>query len=229
LLLCAGGIEVCGQRIDVEEAAIRRARRYEPSIVGAASKHGVDARILWVIAYLETRFNPVLVSSKGARGMMQFMPDTARRFGLTDPRDPIASIDAAASYVRYFGKRFNRADLILAAYNAGETAVEAYLTGRPIKVGDQVINPKGVNTGGIPPYPETRGYVSRGLRLLEQLRQIGILAATRTPASNDDSMQNKVEARSTGVIRKSIRADIRSEERQSLRRSIYFVSVKEDR
>jgi soluble lytic murein transglycosylase-like protein len=228
MLLLMGGVEVCGQKIDVEEAAVRRARRYEPNIARAASKHGVDARLLWVIAYLETRFNPTLVSRKGARGMMQFMPDTARRFGLADPHDPIAAIDAAARYVRHLGKRFNRSDLILAAYNAGETAVEAYLTGRPIKAGDQVINPKGVNTKGIPPYPETRVYVATGLRLIEQLRQPEITAAARPPVSNGGSMQDEVEVRSSGVARKSIRADIRSEERQSSRRSIYFVGVKED-
>src|SRR5262245_573603 len=111
-LLCAGGVEVCGQKIDLEAIAFRRARRYEPSIVEAASKHGRDARILWVIAYLETRFNPASVSRKGARGMMQFMPITARRFGLTDPHDPIAAIDAAAKYVRSLSKRFNRASLV---------------------------------------------------------------------------------------------------------------------
>jgi hypothetical protein len=228
-LFCAGGVEVCGQKIDVEDAAIRRARRYEPSIVEAGSKYGVDARILWVIAYLETRFNPASVSRKGARGMMQFMPDTARQFGLADPHDPIAAIDAAAKYIRHLGRRFNRADLVLAAYNAGETAVEAYLTGRSIKVGDQIINPKGVTTGGIPPYHETRGYVATGLRLLERMRQIKIFAATRPPASNKGSTPDEVEARSSGVVRKSVRAGIRSEERQSSRRSTYFVGVKEDR
>lgn len=229
VLLCAGGVEVCGQKIEVEDAALRRAQRYEPSIVEAASKYGVDARIIWAIAYLETRFNPALVSRKGARGMMQFMPVTARRFGLANPHDPIAAIDAAARYVHYLGKRFSHAGLILAAYNAGETAVEAYRTGRSIKVHNQIINPKRVTTGGIPPYPETRRYVTAGLRLLERLRQTGIFAAMRPSASNEDSMPDEEEARSSGVVRKSIRAGIRSEERQSSRRSTYFVSVREDR
>jgi soluble lytic murein transglycosylase-like protein len=197
VLSLMGGEEVCGQRIDVEEAAIRRARRYEPSIARAASKHGVDARLLWVIAYLETRFNPTLVSRKGARGMMQFMPDTAQRFGLTDPHDPVAAIDAAAKYIRHLGRRFNRADLVLAAYNAGEGAVEAYLTGRSIKMGDRIINPKGVVTGGLPPYSETRAYVARGLRLLSQ-----------TPfalAERRELRTDKEPGRRPGLVRKSIR------------------------
>src|SRR5262245_40284346 len=140
--------EINAQTAILDEAVIERAHTYEPSIRDAASSHGVDARLLWVIAYLETRFSPSLVSRKGARGMMQFMPNTAERFGLANPHDPIAAIDAAARYVRFLADRFgNRAELILAAYNSGETTVEAYLTGHSIKVGDKVINPKGVITG----------------------------------------------------------------------------------
>ncbi|MBO0727541.1 MAG: lytic transglycosylase domain-containing protein, partial [Blastocatellia bacterium] len=165
------------------------------------------------------------VSRKGARGMMQFMPDTARRFGLSDPHDPVAAIDAAAKYLSQIGRRFNRADLVLAAYNAGEAAVEAYLTGRSIKAGGQVINPKRVTTGGMPPYPETRRYVSTGLRLLERLRQAGTFGAARPSASD---REYKVEAQSSVVIRKSLRASIRSEKQQFSRRSIYFAGVKED-
>jgi Transglycosylase SLT domain len=229
MLMCLIGVNVCGQKIDLEDAAVRRARRYEPIIVDAASKHGIDARLIWVIAYLETRFNPKSVSSKGARGMMQFMPNTARRFGLRDPHDPVAAIDAAAKYISELGRRFNRADLALAAYNAGELAVEAYLTGRSIKAGDKIINPKGVATGGIPPYPETRGYVANGLRLLKYLQQTRVLAAWLQPDSNEGSMQDEVEARNSGVVRKSVRAGIRSEERQSSRRSTYFAGMKEGR
>jgi transglycosylase-like protein with SLT domain len=185
----------------------------------------VDARLLWVIAYLETRFKPESVSRKGARGMMQFMPNTARRFGLSDPHDPIAAINAAARYVSELGRHFNRTDLVLAAYNAGETAVEAYLKGRSIRTGGKFINPKGVRTGGIPPYPETRGYVATGLRLLEYLRQTGIFAVARKQASD---IEYKDEAQSSGVVRKSLRAGIQSEKRLSSRRSIYFAGMNED-
>lgn len=170
-----------------------------------------------------------MVSRKGARGMMQFMTYTARRFGLTDPHDPNAAIEAAAKYVRYLSKRFNRVDLILAAYNAGETTVEAYLTGRSIKVGDQVINPKGVITGGIPHFRETRRYVANGLRLLETLRQTRMFSIPQESASSDDISPAEFEARSSGAVRKSIRPGVQTEMRQNSRRSIYFVSVNEDR
>lgn len=146
---------------------LQRARSYEPYLQEAAAKYGVDARLLWVIAYLETRFNSSAVSRKGARGLMQFMPATAARWGLQNPHDSIAAIDAAARYVRYLQTCFGRRpELTLAAYNAGETAVTAYLTGRSIRVGDKIINSANRNTGGIPPYRETQSYVTTGLQLL---------------------------------------------------------------
>ncbi len=207
---------------------MRRAQMFEPAIIKAATKHGVDARLLWAIAYLETRFNPALVSRKGARGMMQFMPATADEFGLADPHDPIAAIDAAARYVRGLGNRFHRADLVLAAYNAGETTVEAYLTGRSIKVGDQTINPKRLNTGGIPPYRETRAYVANGLRLLESLLQARPFLTQPQSVMNKDALTREAEVRSDSIVRKSIRADIPLDERQTSRRTIYFVPAQED-
>jgi soluble lytic murein transglycosylase-like protein len=150
-----------------QSSVLQRARSYEPYLQEAAAKYGVEARLLWVIAYLETRFNPLAVSHKGARGLMQFMPATAARWGLQHPHDPIAAIDAAARYVRYLQTSFGRKpELILAAYNAGEIAVAAYLTGRAIRIGNKVINPANRKTGGIPPYRETQNYVATGLQLL---------------------------------------------------------------
>ena len=101
---------------------------------------------------------------------MQFMPDTARRYGLQDPHDPRAAIDAGARYLRDLLFRFNgRLDLALAAYNAGEGTVESYLTGRPFRLtGGKMINPRGLVTGGLPPYAETRTYVNSILRLFAQ-------------------------------------------------------------
>jgi len=101
---------------------------------------------------------------------MQFMPDTARRYGLQNPHDPRAAIDAGARYLRDLLFRFNgRLDLALAAYNAGEGTVESYLTGRPLRLtGGKIINPRGLVTGGLPPYAETRTYVNSILRLFAQ-------------------------------------------------------------
>ena len=148
-----------------------RAALYEPLFRSAAERYGIDARLLWVIAFLETRFQPDLVSPVGARGLMQFMPATAASYGLKNPDNPAESIDAAARYVRDLQARFgNRFDLILASYNAGEGAVDAYLKGYALRLPNgRVINPSRLKLGGIPPYTETRNYVAQGLAIARML------------------------------------------------------------
>ena len=90
-------------RMDV----LSRARLFEATIDKAAKSEGVDPLILWTIAYNETRFRPWLTSPKNAQGLMQFMPATAARFGLTDPYEPTSSLYAAAKYVKYLGRLFD--------------------------------------------------------------------------------------------------------------------------
>lgn len=155
-----------------------RAALYESYIRAAARSYGVDPRVLWTIAYLETRFQPRQVSPKGARGMMQFMPGTAARYNLTNPFDAVAAIDAAARYVRDLSRRFdNRFDLVLASYNAGEGTVEAYLRGISIRLPDgRIINPRGARTGGVPPYAETRNYVLQGLTVANAVTGAGVFS-----------------------------------------------------
>lgn len=161
-----------------------RAAAYEPYMRAAARAHGVDPYVLWTIAYLETRFQPNQISPKGARGMMQFMPQTAATYNLSDPFDVRLAIDAAACYVRVLAARFgNRLDLILAGYNAGEGTVEAYLRGVSIKQSNgKIINPNRSRTGGIPPYTETREYVRRGLFITNYVRAAGIFDESKTVA-----------------------------------------------
>ena len=171
-----------------------RARLYEPYIAAAARKYEVDPRLLWTLAYLETRFRPELISPKRARGLMQFMPATAARFNLKNPHDAAAAIDAAARYVRELTVQFDgRLDLILAGYNAGQGAVECYRSGRTIRTSSgKVINPRGIKTSGVPPYAETRSYVTRGLLVFSRVTAARVfnpelVAATRAlypPATN---------------------------------------------
>jgi soluble lytic murein transglycosylase-like protein len=150
------------------EAWRMRAKVYEPFISSAAQRYNVDPHLLWTIAYLESRFREDVVSYKNGKpcayGMMQFTVATARRYGLTNPYNPKQSIDAAARYVRDLKIRFgSRAELILAAYNAGEGTIEAFRDGKTLALpNNKVINPRGLRTGGIPPYNETRRYVARG-------------------------------------------------------------------
>jgi len=154
---------------------LTRASYFEQAILNAAKAEGIDPKVLWTIAYNETRFRPWLTSYKGAKGLMQFIPATAARFNLRDPYDPAASITAAARYVKYLSSAFGgRLDSILAAYNAGEGTVLAYLSGRSLRTGSRIVNAGGGTTiGGVPPYTETTAYVGRGLKVYRWLETRG--------------------------------------------------------
>ena len=105
----------------------------------------LDPSLLQAIASVESGGHAKAVSPKGASGLMQLMPDTARRFGVKDPFNPVESVLGAARFLAYLHEHAGIEDLpqLLAAYNAGEGAVWRY--------------------GGLPPYPETREYVRRVL------------------------------------------------------------------
>jgi soluble lytic murein transglycosylase-like protein len=109
-----------------------------------AAKEGVDARLVKAMIQVESAYQPRARSRKGAMGLMQLMPDTARQYGLADPYEPRENIAAGIKYLKSLLERFPLA-LALAAYNAGVAAVERF--------------------GGVPPYAETRDYVSRILTL----------------------------------------------------------------
>ena len=233
-----GAIPALAQKKQVEDEMAVRARPYEQFIASAAVKHEADPFLLCVVGYLETRFNPAAISKRGARGIMQFMPATAARYGLSDPHNPQAAIDAAARYLRDLAVRFDhRADLVLAAYNAGEATVEAYLKGQTVIVGSRIINPKGVVTGGIPPYRETRLYVARGVALLKTMRSnsSSFTQQVGSKMKSDSGQEEKGES-AQGLVRNSIRAIGHSEPDNAQfqirpnvhRRSIYFGRGREE-
>jgi hypothetical protein len=115
---------------------------YDQIIAAESRRYGVDASMVSALIRAESNFEPRAVSRKGARGLMQLMPATARRLSLDRPFDPAANVRAGVRYLKELMDRFDhRPDLVLAAYNAGENAVENY--------------------GGVPPYRETQGYVKR--------------------------------------------------------------------
>ena len=111
----------------------------DQSITRAAQQHGLDPALLRAVAWQESRGNNAAVSDKGALGIMQLMPGTAAALGV-DPRDPEANINGGAAYLALQMAKFGNVELALAAYNAGPGAVIRY--------------------GGVPPYRETRSYVS---------------------------------------------------------------------
>jgi soluble lytic murein transglycosylase-like protein len=167
MMMSVAGCVTAQDRHDYR-ALHERAMRLEPFILAAARRYDVDARILRAICFVESgyRINPV--SAKGARGLMQFMPDTAARYGLRDPHNPEQAIDAAAHYFRDLLRKFGgRVELAVAAYNAGEGAVSSFMTGKPLILpGGKIVNARGVVTGGIPPYMETQRYVRSVLSML---------------------------------------------------------------
>jgi soluble lytic murein transglycosylase-like protein len=127
-----------------------QASTYSPAIDAAAQRYGLDPALLQSVIQQESGFNPNATSSAGAQGLMQLMPSTAASLGVTDPYDPVQSINGGARYLREELDQFGgNTSLALAAYNAGGGAVARY--------------------GGIPPYPETQNYVSEILGRYQQL------------------------------------------------------------
>jgi soluble lytic murein transglycosylase-like protein len=191
LVMCSEYAVAQQQQSRIADVVRLRARLYEPFIMSTARRYNIDPHLLWTIAYLESRFRKDVISYKDGKpcayGMMQLTAPTAARYGLTNPHDPRQAIDAAARYVWDLQRRFGpRGDLILAAYNAGEGTVEAFRGGKTLVLpNNQVINPRGLRTDGIPPYEETRNYVAHGEMIYR------IITRATFPASNsiDNSTQ----------------------------------------
>ena len=123
-------------------------RPWAGAIDAAATKAGVDPRLLAAITQAESGFNPGALSGAGAVGLTQLMPGTASGLGV-DPTDPVANLDGGARYLAGQLDSFGRVDLAVAAYNAGPGAVR--------------------QAGGVPDYPETQAYVRRVLGYYQQL------------------------------------------------------------
>lgn len=104
--------------------------------------YGIDPELVMAVIRAESAFNIRAASNKNAQGLMQLIPETAARFGVTDSWDPVQNIKGGTAYLQWLIRHFEgKVDLVLAAYNAGEGAVERY--------------------HGIPPYPETQNYVKQ--------------------------------------------------------------------
>jgi soluble lytic murein transglycosylase-like protein len=123
-----------------------------------AAQHQLSPDLIHSVIKVESNYNPNAVSPKGALGLMQLIPATARRFGVSDVFDPVENIQGGVKYLKYlldlYGNDFR---LALAAYNAGEKAVAKY--------------------GDVPPYAETRNYVVQVSRRMEENRKASEAAA----------------------------------------------------
>jgi soluble lytic murein transglycosylase-like protein len=138
-------------RADRPRAAGRLPR--DAQIRRVAARHGVDPLLVHAVVRAESGYDPKAVSSSGAAGLMQLMPDTARRYGVTDPFDPARNLDAGVRYLRDLLRTFGgNVGLALAAYNAGEQSV--------LRAGRRV-----------PDYRETAQYVRRVRMYYRELRE----------------------------------------------------------
>jgi len=115
---------------------------YDPIVRKIAQKHGIEADLIHAIIRAESNYDSFAISEKGAMGLMQLMPDTAKTYGVNNFYDPEENIEGGTKFLKDLIKLFDgKTKLVLAAYNAGQEAVKKYK--------------------GIPPYPETRTYISR--------------------------------------------------------------------
>lgn len=124
LFLLAGGFAVA--RWVIPEINRKRAAPFLSAFNVAESKYGLPRDLLSRVAYQESRYNPIAISPVGAIGLMQFMPLTAKDFGI-DPRDPFQSIDAAGKYLSQLFTRFNNWPAAIAAYNWGPGNMNKHL------------------------------------------------------------------------------------------------------
>ncbi|WP_250525512.1 lytic transglycosylase domain-containing protein [Caballeronia sp. GAWG2-1] len=126
-------------------------RSYQREIDAAASTFGVDSALVRAVIHAESAYRKNAISRAGAQGLMQLMPATALRFNVNDPFDAAQNIRGGVSYLAWLKTRFNgNVDLMLAAYNSGESSVDKY--------------------NGVPPYSETKIYVSRVKELTERYK-----------------------------------------------------------
>lgn len=120
-------------------------------IYSEARGNGLDPELVAAIVETESDFRPTLLSSKNAHGLMQLIPSTGALMGATDLFNPVENVRAGTKYLKYLNIRFSDPEMVLAAYNAGESAVRRY--------------------GGIPPYQETQNFVKKVARKHERYQQ----------------------------------------------------------
>ena len=152
---------------------------YDSTIKKVSAREGVDPQLVRALIQAESAYQPDARSPKGAMGLMQLMPGTARQYALANAYDPVANIKAGIKHLKSLLERYPL-DLALAAYNAGEAAVERF--------------------NGIPPFRETQDYVARVLRLAGRDGN-GRGTGQRTSYGVLGSSLSRAAASKSGVVR----------------------------
>jgi soluble lytic murein transglycosylase len=168
LVLCASAaaadvkvtVDATGKKVIYNEPSASRSRRFASSLLRPPEARladlidhhsysaDLDPKLVRAVIQVESGYNASALSNKGAMGLMQLMPGTARELGVSDPYDPDENIHGGTAYLRQLLDQFEeRIELAIAAYNAGPNAVKKY--------------------GGVPPYDETVDYVQRVIALYE--------------------------------------------------------------
>lgn len=140
------------ERRGADPQQVRLLPHLEALITPAASKYGLDPNLVAAVIWAESSGDPNAISTKGAQGLMQLMPATARALGVGNALDPGQNVDGGSHYLRkMLDDHDGDLSLALAAYNAGPDAVRKY--------------------GGVPPYRETQNYVGKVIRVYERARE----------------------------------------------------------
>jgi hypothetical protein len=148
--------------------------QYDPLIMKAANLFGVDSSLVRAVIAVESAFNRYARSHKGARGLMQLIPATERRYGVVNVYDPWQNIRAGTAHLRDLIDEFKDLHLALAAYNAGATPVRRYRT--------------------IPPYPETRNYVRKVMAIYGAGSKLEIVKGNKVYTINGPGGRTQVTA-----------------------------------
>jgi soluble lytic murein transglycosylase-like protein len=151
LLIASAALKGGARRAEMGAAWLARSATYDSIIETAAFANTVQPALIRAVIVIESGFNPRAVSKRGAVGLMQLRPETARRYGVADSYDPEENIRAGAHYLADLMVQFDsNTELVLAAYNAGENAVARY-------------------GGHIPPFKETQQYVPSVIKVYQAL------------------------------------------------------------
>ena len=151
---------------EVPVAIFSNSSQVKSLVQEAANTYEVSPDLVESVIAVESNYNPNAISPKGAQGLMQLMPATARRFGVTNSFDPKQNIEGGVRYLKFLQETFKDERLAIAAYNAGEGAVQKY--------------------GNVPPYAETMNYVAKVGKKYGQAR--------RSSAAKQPVLDNKTES-----------------------------------